>query len=158
VPHDEPLGAVELIVHLLDEGMKVPSYARHGDAGLDLSSRVDVVIPPGGGRHVVATGIAIALPQGYAGFVLPRSGTAARHGISIVNTPGLIDSGYRGEVLVTLLNTDPTEPFTISRGDRIAQLVVLPVPYVSIVVVNELPPSPGGLDSRGAGGHGSSGR
>jgi dUTP pyrophosphatase len=149
---------VELSVSLLDAGMSAPSYARHGDAGLDLASRVDVTIAPAGGRSVVPTGIAIALPEGHAGFVLPRSGTAARQGVSIVNTPGLIDSGYRGEVLVTLLNTDPAEPFVVKRGDRIAQLVVLPVPYVSIVLVDTLPLSPGGDDARGGEGHGSSGR
>ncbi len=149
---------LELLVEVLDAGMAAPVYARHGDAGLDLASRIDVVIPPAGGRYLVPTGIAIALPEGHAGFVLPRSGTAARHGISIVNTPGLIDAGYRGEVLVTLLNTDPTEPFVVHRGDRIAQLVVLPVPYVNVVTVDELPPSPGGDASRGSAGHGSSGR
>lgn len=150
--------SVELIVQLLDAGMTAPSYARQGDAGLDLSSRIDVTIPPAGGRFVVATGIAIALPEGHAGFVLPRSGTAARSGVSIVNTPGLIDSGYRGEVLVTLLNTDPVEPFVVRRGDRIAQLVVLPIPHVHIVISDELPLSPGGEAARGEGGHGSSGR
>jgi dUTP pyrophosphatase len=149
---------LELLVEVLDAGMAAPAYARHGDAGLDLASRIDVTIPPAGGRFLVPTGIAIALPEGHAGFVLPRSGTAARHGISIVNTPGLIDAGYRGEVLVTLLNTDPTEPFVVKRGDRIAQLVVLPIPYVNVVTVDELPSSPGGEASRGASGHGSSGR
>ena len=153
-----PTEPIELKVVLLDAGMDIPAYARHGDAGLDLSSRIDVVIPASGGRSVVPTGIALALPDGHAGFVLPRSGTAARHGISIVNAPGLIDSGYRGEVLVTLLNTDPTEAFVVSRGDRIAQLVVLAVPAVSVVAVNALPPSPGGATARGATGHGSSGR
>ncbi len=143
---------------MIDAGMPVPAYARHGDAGLDLSSRIDVTLEPAGGRFVVPTGIAIALPEGHAGFVLPRSGTAARNGITIVNTPGLIDSGYRGEVLVTLINTDPTQPFVISRGDRIAQLVVLPVPTVEVLVVDTLPPSPGGDEARGSGGHGSSGR
>ena len=107
--------SVDLVVQILDPGMAAPSYARHGDAGLDLASRSDVTIPAAGGRCVVPTGIAIALPEGHAGFVLPRSGNAARHGVSIVNTPGLIDSGYRGEVLVTLLNTDPTEPFVVKR-------------------------------------------
>lgn len=149
---------VELVVQILDASMAAPAYARHGDAGLDLASRIEVTIPPAGGRALVPTGIAIALPEGHAGFVLPRSGTAARNGVSIVNTPGLIDCGYRGEVLVTLLNTDPTEPFVVKRGDRIAQLVVLPIPYVNIVIAEELPPSPGGEASRGASGHGSSGR
>jgi dUTP pyrophosphatase len=128
----------------------VPQRAYAGDAGLDLSACEEVALAPGE-RAVVATGLAVAIPEGYAGFVQPRSGLAARHGISIVNTPGLIDSGYRGELRVTLLNTDPRNPFVVEPGMRIAQLVVVPVPEVELVEVDELPTS-----ERGARGFGSS--
>jgi dUTP pyrophosphatase len=128
----------------------VPDRAYAGDAGLDLASCERVELAPGE-RALVPTGLAVAIPEGYAGFVQPRSGLASRHGISIVNTPGLIDSGYRGELRVTLLNTDRGEPFTVEPGMRIAQLVILPIPEVELVEVDELPES-----ERGARGFGSS--
>lgn len=128
----------------------LPRSAYHGDAGLDLSACERVELRPGE-RAAVPTGIALALPAGYAGFVQPRSGLAARNGITIVNAPGLIDSGYRGEVTVVLLNTDRSETFVAEIGDRIAQLVVLPVPAVEAVEVQELPES-----ERGGRGFGSS--
>jgi dUTP pyrophosphatase len=128
----------------------VPDRAYAGDAGLDLASCERVDLAPGE-RALVPTGLAVAIPEGYAGFVQPRSGLASRHGISIVNTPGLIDSGYRGELRVTLLNTDREEPFTVEPGMRIAQLVILPIPEVELVEVDELPES-----ERGARGFGSS--
>ena len=142
----------------LDPGLALPSYARPGDAGLDLVARTDVSLPAAGGRAVVTTGIAVAIPEGFAGLVLPRSGLAARHGVTVVNAPGLIDAGYRGEVMVPLVNTDPTEPFDVRRGDRIAQLVVVPVAYVTLEPVEPLPASLGGDDARGTGGFGHSGR
>lgn len=122
----------------LDTDLALPSYAHEGDAGIDLIAREDAHIPPAGGRALVPTGIAIALPVGFAGFVLPRSGLALKHGISVVNAPGLIDSGYRGEIKVVLLNTDPKEPYTVTRGDRIAQLVVQKVETVEWNEVSEL--------------------
>lgn len=122
----------------LDPDLVLPAYAHDGDAGLDLVAREDALIGPGGGRALVPTGIAIALPIGYAGFVLPRSGLALKHGISVVNAPGLIDSGYRGEIQVVLLNTDPTHEYAITRGDRIAQLVVQKVEDVKWQEVSEL--------------------
>ena len=146
------MDAPELPVLRLDPGLPLPAYAHPGDAGADLRAAADVVLPPGG-RATVGTGIAIAVPDGYAAFVHPRSGLAARHGITLVNAPGTVDAGYRGEVRVVLLNTDPAEPFTIRRGDRIAQLVVQPVTRVSFLDVTELPPTP-----RGEGGFGSTGR
>lgn len=122
----------------LDPDLALPSYAHEGDAGIDLVAREDAQIAPAGGRALIPTGIAIALPLGYAGFVLPRSGLALKHGISVVNAPGLIDSGYRGEIKVVLLNTDPIEPYHVTRGDRIAQLVVQKVETVVWNEVNEL--------------------
>jgi dUTP pyrophosphatase len=142
----------ELPVRRLDPGLPLPAYAHPGDAGADLCAAADVVLPPGG-RATVGTGIAIAVPDGHAAFVHPRSGLASRHGVTVVNAPGTIDAGYRGEVRVVLLNTDPDEPFTVRRGDRIAQLVVQPVTTVRFVDVVELPASP-----RGEGGFGSTGR
>ena len=136
----------------LDPGLPLPSYARDDDAGLDLYAREAVTLAPGA-RAGVGTGIAIALPSGYAGFVLPRSGLALRHGLSLVNTPGLIDAGYRGEIRIVLVNHDPTTAVTLARGDRIAQLVVQKVERVQLVEVASLPDS-----ARGAGGFGSSGR
>jgi len=121
---------VDIPITRLDTGLPLPAYAHEGDAGIDLFAREDAVIAPAGGRLLMPTGIAIALPIGYAGFVLPRSGLALKHGISVVNAPGLIDSGYRGELKVVLLNTDPTTPYAVSRGDRIAQLVVQKVEQV----------------------------
>jgi dUTP pyrophosphatase len=127
----------------------VPERAYTGDAGLDLVACERVELAPGD-RALVPTGLAVAIPEGYAGFVQPRSGLAVKHGISIVNTPGLIDSGYRGELQVALLNTDAREPFVVEPGMRIAQLVILPVPDVELVEVDELPAT-----ERGARGFGS---
>jgi dUTP pyrophosphatase len=141
---------MELPIRRLRPDAIIPTRAYAGDAGIDLSSCERVELAPGA-RAIVPTGLAVAIPDGYAGFVQPRSGLAARHGISVVNSPGLIDSGYRGEIRVVLLNTDPGEPFTIEPGMRIAQLVVLPVPPVELVEVEELPES-----ERGARGFGSS--
>jgi dUTP pyrophosphatase len=141
-----------VLVQRLDRDLPLPAYAREGDAGLDLYAREAVTLAPGA-RAAVGTGVAIALPDGYAGFVLPRSGLALRHGLSLVNTPGLIDAGYRGEIRVILVNHDPTTPVTLSRGDRIAQLVVQRVERLDIVEVETLPES-----HRGAAGFGSTGR
>ena len=137
----------------LDEEMAVPEPAKAGDAGIDLRARVAVSLAPRGGRAVVPTGIAVELPPGYAGLVLPRSGLAARHGITCLNAPGLIDSGYRGEIAVVLHNTDPDEAFAVERGDRIAQLVVVAVSEVRLVETASL-----GNSERGAGGFGHTGR
>jgi dUTP pyrophosphatase len=121
----------------LDPDLPLPAYARPGDAGLDLLAREGVVVPAGGGRCLVPTGIAIAVPVGWAGLVLPRSGLALAHGISLVNTPGLIDSGYRGEIKVVVLNTDPHQDYEVHRGDRIAQLVLQRVEEIEWEVVDE---------------------
>ena len=137
----------------LDPDLPLPAYARVGDAGVDLVAREDVTLAPAGGRALVATGIAIALPEGYAGLVQPRSGLAFKHGVTVLNTPGLIDSGYRGELKVCLINHDPTEPFEVTRGERIAQLVVQAVENVTFVEVDSLDES-----ERGDKGFGSSGR
>ena len=142
----------ELPVRRLHPDLPLPAYAHPGDAGADLCAAEDVVLPPGG-RATVGTGLAVAVPDGHAAFVHPRSGLAARHGITVVNAPGTVDAGYRGEVRVVLLNTDRHEPFTVRRGDRIAQLIVQPVTRVRFHDVEELPPSP-----RGEGGFGSTGR
>ena len=142
---------IELKIKLLDDGLPMPRYQHEGDAGLDLPSRVDLVILPGE-RAMVPTGLAVAIPRGYAGFVLPRSGLASRHGIALVNSPGLVDSGYRGEMSIIMINTDKNEPFHIRRGDRIAQLVIQRVEVVSIAGVDALDET-----SRGAGGFGSTG-
>jgi dUTP pyrophosphatase len=146
---------LDVPVHRLDPDLPAPSYAHDGDAGADLYARTGARIDPGGGRAVVPTGVAVAIPQGYAGFVLPRSGMALRHGITCLNTPGLIDSGYRGELAVILVNTDPSEPYEVKRGDRIAQLVVQPVESVIFKEVQqgELPEA-----DRGPGGFGHTGR
>jgi dUTP pyrophosphatase len=130
----------------------VPSRAYAGDAGLDLSSCERVELAPGE-RALVGTGLAVAIPEGFAGFVQPRSGLASRHGISIVNTPGLVDSGYRGELRVALLNTDPRETFVVEPGMRIAQLVVLPVPEIEPVEMDELPESERGVRGFGSSRH-----
>lgn len=142
---------VEIMLQRLDAAVALPSYAHPGDAGADLCSTEDFVLAPGE-RRLVATGIAIAIPDGYAAFVHPRSGLAARQGLSIVNAPGTIDAGYRGEVSVCLINTDRGESVSITRGDRIAQLVVQPISRASFTVVTDLPGS-----VRGSGGHGSTG-
>lgn len=141
---------IEVAVRRLRDDAVLPLQAYDGDAGLDLAACEEVCLEPGE-RAVVGTGIAVEIPEGYAGFVQPRSGLAARHGIGVVNSPGLIDSGYRGEVRVVLLNTDRSEPFTVERGMRIAQLVVAPVAAVRLVEVEELAAS-----ERGARGFGSS--
>ena len=143
---------VEILIQRLDGGLQLPERAHPGDAGFDLRSTVDLVLAPGE-RAMVPTGIAVAIPLGYAGLVQPRSGLAARHGVGIVNTPGLIDAGYRGEIKVIAINLDPTEPFEIRRGDKIAQIVFYPVPEAKLIEVDELPSS-----DRGEGGFGSSGR
>lgn len=129
--------SVQVPVKILDEGLPRPSYAKPGDAGLDLRSTEDIVIEPGQ-RALIGTGIALAIPQGYAGFVQPRSGLAIKQGMTLVNTPGLIDSGYRGEIRIIALNTDKDRPINIKRGDRIAQLVIQEVPAVELVEVEEL--------------------
>ena len=141
-------------LHRLDPDLPVPGYAREGDAGADLLARSDVVLSAAGGRAVVPTGVAVAIPAGYAGFVLPRSGLAARHGITCLNTPGLVDSGYRGELQVVLVNLDPSQDYEVNRGDRIAQLVILPAGQVAfeLVAEDEL-----GTSERGAGGFGHTG-
>lgn len=136
----------------LDPDLPLPSYAHTGDAGLDLLAREGAVLAPGGGRVLVPTGLAIAIPSGYAGFVLPRSGLALKHGISVVNAPGLIDCAYRGELKVVLLNTDPAEPYEVHRGDRIAQLVIQRVETVRWNEVADLD------DNDRGGGFGHSGR
>jgi dUTP pyrophosphatase len=141
---------IELPVTRLRDDAVVPARAYDGDAGLDLAACERVVLEPGE-RATVGTGLAVAIPEGYAGFVQPRSGLAARHGVGVVNSPGLIDSGYRGELRVVLLNTDARASFTVEPGMRIAQLVVLEVPQVDVVEVAELPSS-----ERGARGFGSS--
>lgn len=142
---------VRVLLRRLDPDLPAPAYAHPGDAGADLVSAVDVVLAPGR-RATVPTGVAIGLPEGYAAFVHPRSGLAARHGLTVVNAPGTVDSGYRGEIKVTLLNTDPDSALTLRRGDRIAQLVVQRVEHAAFVEVDELPDS-----HRGEGGFGSSG-
>jgi dUTP pyrophosphatase len=141
---------IEVAVRRLREDATLPSRAYEGDAGLDLAACEHVTLEPGE-RAVVPTGIAVEIPEGYAGFVQPRSGLAARNGITIVNTPGLVDSGYRGEIKIVLLNTDPREPLAIEPGMRIAQLVVVPVAAVRLVEADELAAS-----ERGARGFGSS--
>jgi len=142
---------VRIEVQRLDPGLPLPAYAREGDAGLDLYAAQTVTLPPGA-RVAVGTGIAVAIPPGCAGFVLPRSGLALRQGLSLVNTPGLIDAGYRGEIRVILINHDLDATATVARGDRIAQLVVQRVEAAELVEVEKLPPT-----TRGAGGFGSTG-
>lgn len=136
---------------MLDDGIEAPSYAHPGDAGADLRSRIDVELAPGE-RALVPTGVALALPFGYAAFIHPRSGLATKHGLTIVNSPGTVDAGYRGEVSVTLLNTDSRHSIRLSRGDRIAQMVIQRVEKAGFVTVAALPDS-----VRGAGGFGSTG-
>lgn len=130
----------------------VPQYAHPGDAGADLRSAIDVVLEPGA-RETVPTGVSIALPDGFVAFVVPRSGMAARHGLTIVNSPGTVDAGYRGEIRVTLLNTDRDQPIAIAAGDRIAQIIVMPIARARFIEVERLPGS-----HRGEGGFGSTGR
>jgi dUTP pyrophosphatase len=146
------LSNVEVLIQRLDTELPMPSYAHPGDAGADLHAAEDVELLPGE-RAVVGTGVAIALPDGYAAFVHPRSGLAARHGITMVNAPGTVDAGYRGEIKVTLINTDAKEPFRLRRGDRVAQLVIQRVERAAFYEVERLPGS-----VRGVNGFGSTGR
>jgi dUTP pyrophosphatase len=146
-------GALPVPVVRLDPDLPMPGYARQGDAGADLVARTAVTLAPAGGRALVPTGIALAIPPGYAGFVQPRSGLALRHGVTCLNTPGLIDSGYRDELAVLLVNTDPVSPYEVQRGDRIAQLVIQRVEAADFVEVDRLNES-----QRGLGGFGSTGR
>jgi dUTP pyrophosphatase len=141
-------------LHQLDPDLPVPRYAREGDAGADLMARHDAVLARGGGRALVPTGVAVAIPPGCAGLVLPRSGLALRHGVTCLNTPGLIDSGYRGELQVILVNHDPDHDYAVTRGDRIAQLVVVRVEQAAFASV----PADGlGAAVRGDGGFGHTG-
>jgi dUTP pyrophosphatase len=142
----------EVLLRRLDPGVPMPSYAHPGDAGADLVTTADVTIAPGE-RVLVGTGIAVALPEGYVGFVTPRSGLAARLGLGMVNAPGVLDAGYRGEVKLSLVNHDLREPVALRRGDRVAQLVIQRVERAAFREVDELPAS-----ARGEGGHGSTGR
>lgn len=142
---------VRIPLQQLDPELPVPTYAYAGDAGVDLRAACDEVLQPFE-RKLIPCGIALAIPRGYAGFVLPRSGLAIKHGVSLVNAPGLIDSDYRGELCAVLVNLDAHEPFVVKRGDRIAQLVIMPVPAVEFAASEKLPDT-----ERGAGGFGSSG-
>ena len=140
-------------VQRLNSDLPLPNYAKPGDAGADLIANEEVTLAPGGGRALIGTGIAVAIPRGYSGFVQPRSGLALRHGITCLNSPGLIDSGYRDELKVLLINTDPSEPYEVHRGDRIAQLVIQKVEEVAWEESDELDDT-----ERGLGGFGHSGR
>ena len=140
-------------VQRLNSDLPLPNYAKPGDAGADLIANEEVTLAPGGGRALIGTGIAVAIPRGYAGFVQPRSGLALRHGITCLNSPGLIDSGYRDELKVLLVNTDPSEPYEVHRVDRIAQLVIQKVEEVAWEESDELDDT-----ERGLGGFGHSGR
>jgi dUTP pyrophosphatase len=141
-------------LHQLDAELAVPAYARSGDAGADLVARQDAVLTARGGRALIPTGVAVAIPDGYAGLVLPRSGLALRHGVTCLNTPGLIDAGYRGELQVILVNHDPQDDYAVQRGDRIAQLVIVRVEQAAFALV----PAEGlGEAERGAGGFGHTG-
>jgi len=153
VTHHAPAAerGLEVLVQMLDPELPYPTYAHPGDAGADLVARTDVTLEPGE-RATVPTGVAIALPDGYAAFVHPRSGLAAKHGVTVVNAPGTVDAGYRGEIAVTLLNTDASETVHLRRGDRIAQLVIQKVERARFVPAERLPGS-----HRGSGGFGSSG-
>lgn len=142
---------MQVQLKMLDPELEAPSYAHPGDAGADLRAREDVVLQPGE-RRLVPTGVAIALPDGFVALIHPRSGLATKHGLTIVNAPGTVDAGYRGEISVTLLNTDAAEPIELRRGDRIAQMVIQRVEYAQFVPVNELSDS-----VRGTGGFGSTG-
>ena len=144
---------LEVPVVRLDADLPLPAFAKPGDAGVDLIAAEDLVLLPGGGRALVPTGIAVAIPRGYAGFIQPRSGLALKHGVTCLNTPGLIDADYRGELKVLLVNTDPAEAFEVTRGERIAQLVIQAVEHVAFVEVTELDET-----ERGEGGFGHTGR
>ena len=143
---------MELLFRRLDDDATLPAYARPGDAALDLAAAADVLVPPGG-RALIPTGLAVAIPEGFAGLVLPRSGLASRQGLTLANSPGLIDSGYRGEVTCAVVNLDRRDTVAIEKGDRIAQLLVVPIEVVEPVWARDLPPS-----ERGSGGFGSTGR
>lgn len=143
---------IEVLITRLDESIPLPSYAKGGDAGADITSRIDITLAPGE-RGLVPTGIAIALPDGYAAFVHPRSGLAIKHGVSLVNAPGTVDAGYRGELQCILINHDPKESITFAKGDRIAQLIIQKVERATFIEVANLPGS-----GRGTGGFGSTGR
>ncbi len=153
VPATRRSDSLTVPVRRLDHDLPLPDYARPGDAGADLVARFDVTLSRGGGRALVPTGIALAIPEGFAGFVQPRSGLALRHGVTCLNTPGLIDSGYRDELAVLLVNTDPSNDYEVHRGDRIAQLVIQEVERADFTEVGELPGS-----ERGLAGFGSTGR
>ena len=144
---------MEIPITRIDSDLPLPTYAKEGDAGADLVANENVMLSPAGGRALISTGVAIAIPEGYAGFVQPRSGLAAKHGVTCLNTPGLIDSGYRGELKVLLVNTDPETPFEVVKGERIAQLVIQRVESVEFIEVEALSDS-----DRGSGGFGSTGR
>lgn len=144
---------MDIEVIQLDAGLGLPAPARRHDAGMDLCARQDALVKAAGGRCLVATGVSLAIPPGWAGFVLPRSGLALRHGVTCLNAPGLIDAGYRDEIKVILHNTDPVADYQVRRGDRVAQLVIQVVEQVSWLVVDALPQS-----ERGGGGLGHSGR
>ena len=143
---------MKLPIKRLDPDLPLPRYAKPGDAGCDLLAAENVTLQPGGGRALVPTGIALAIPEGYAGFVQPRSGLAVKNGVTCLNTPGLIDSGYRGELKVLLINTDPNSPFEVVRGERIAQLVIQKVEVAEFEEIDDLPST-----ERGEGGFGSTG-
>jgi dUTP pyrophosphatase len=143
---------VHIAIVRLDPDLPLPTRQHEDDAGYDLVARVDATVAPGGGRVMIPTGVAIAIPPGYAGFVQPRSGLAHRNGVTVLNTPGLVDSGYRDELRVIIVNLDPVEEFTIRRGERIAQLVIQRVETVEWKVVDDL-----GSSDRGFGGFGSTG-
>ncbi len=147
----DPVDAVEVLIQRLDADLPLPSYAHPGDAGLDLVAREAVTIPAGG-RATVPTGIAVAMPDGVVGLVHPRSGLARKHGVTVLNAPGTVDAGYRGEIQVILVNTDRESSFTIARGDRVAQLVLQRVARAELIEVQTLPGS-----DRGEGGFGSTG-
>ena len=144
---------MDLAFTMLHPDAVIPQYAHDGDAGLDLVAMDEHTLAPGGGRSMISTGLAVAIPEGFAGLVLPRSGLAAGHGVTCANAPGLIDAGYRGEIRVALVNLDPHATYQVHSGDRIAQLVVVAVPVLSPRLVDSLPNA-----ARGAGGFGSTGR
>ena len=146
------MSSVEVLITRLDPELPLPRYAKGGDAGADIVSRIDITLAPGE-RALVPTGIAIALPDGYVALVHPRSGLAIKHGVTMVNAPGTVDAGYRGELQIILINHDKSEPVSFKRGDRIAQLVFQRVERAEFIEVEELPGS-----GRGAGGFGSTGR
>jgi len=144
---------ISLLIRRLDSEIALPTYAKQGDAGADLVAAEGLVLTAGGGRALVATGIAIAIPEGFAGFIQPRSGLALKHGVTCLNSPGLIDSGYRDELKVLLINTDPENDYEVKRGDRIAQLVIQAVEQAEWDLVDDV-----GSSARGTGGFGHSGR